>query len=353
MTNPIMQVRKSRKDILLILATAVLLAVGINFSTSYLSAVLSDQPLAVVSLSAVFLIAGFLLLKHIAFGGIVHIVRIRGAFAYRVNEEILEPIRIIGNSFNDDFCRFLRAFVHENRAYLKLLSTQDSSVVHMDRFDPDNLNHHTIINSVLEFTVLHKLALFLNSYFVENEIDRSGIVVFARDQLGHQVLRNRVIDQLTRDMKERPAFSGDFESETRGVVVSSYGTDGAVYQRLGIELPPNSKIARNNDGFVVIANPLFDLTILPNYRGFSTSLPRSLTPSLEGPHTPLRMASLKIIVRVRSTAFLTRGSMEMYEWLDALIEQLHDYMSTDRLTKRLDADLVKMLSPNVANPSRE
>ncbi len=45
--------------------------------------------------------------------------------------------------------------------------------------------------------------------------------------------------------------------------------------------------------------------------------------------------------------------MEMYEWLDALIEQLHDYMSTDRLTKRLDADLVKMLSPNVANPSRE
>ena len=143
-------------------------------------------------------------------------MRFRGALAYNMNDEILEPVQIIGYSFNDDVCRFLRAFVHENKAYLKLLADGDSNLVPMNRFDPDNLNHHTIINSVVEFTVLVMLDLHLNSYFAENDIDKNSIVTLSRDQLSAEVLKNRVIDQLTKDMKERPIFSGNSDPDPRG-----------------------------------------------------------------------------------------------------------------------------------------
>ena len=34
----------------------------------------------------------------------------------------------------------------------------------------------------------------------------------------------------------------------------------------------------------------------------------------------------------------------MYEWLDSLVEEIQDYMSTERLLKRLNPDLVELLA---------
>lgn len=343
MSSPIVQVRKQRKDILLILATAVFLAAAINLASFYLSTVFSDRPIRLLVSSFVCLLAGVFLLRHIAFGATEHIARFRGALAYSMNDDKLEPVEIIGYSFNDDICTFLRAFVHENKAYLKLLADGDSKVVSIHRFDPDDLNHHTIINSVVEFTVLKLLDLHLNSYFIENDIDKSDIVTLSRDQLSAEVLKNRVIDQLTKDMKERPIFSGDSHPDQEGVVVYAMNADGAVYMRLGIELPPKSEITRNNDGYLVITNPIFDLTIVPAYEGAATYLPDVFTPSQDRFFSP-RSVSLTMRIRIKSTALLAGGSMEMYEWLDSLVERMHDYISTDRLRQRLDPDLVRMLA---------
>ena len=351
MNTPIMQLRERRKYILLILATAIFLALAIGVFTSYLSIVFSNHPIGLLLLSGVFLLVGCLLLKHIAFGDADQIVRLRGAIAFKIDDEMIEPVQIIGYSFNDDFCQYLCGFVHENKAYLKLLSNGDSSIVPMDRFDPDNLNHHTIINSVVEFTVLNQIELHLNSYFVDNEIDRSGIVTLSRTLLGAEVLKNRVIDQLTKDMKERPAFSRDSAPDTKGAVVYSQRSDGAVYQRLAIELPPNSTITRNSDGYMVIKNRIFDLTLMPKYEGFATYLPRIFTPSQNNRFTPL-LVSLNMHIRVKSRAFLTSESMEMYQWLDSLVDRMHDYISTDRLTQRLDADLITMLAPKSTDLTR-
>lgn len=343
MNPPIVHVRKQRKDILLILATAVFLAAAINLASFYLSTVFSDRPIGLLVSSGACLLAAVVLLGQIAFGATQHIVRLRGALAYSVNSDKLEPIAMVGYSFNDDICKFLRAFVHENKAYLTLLADGDREFVPMTRFDPDNLNHHTIVNSVVEFTVLRMLDLHLNSYFADNDIDKSGIVTLSRDQLGAEVLKNRVIDQLTKDMKERPSFSGSSEPDIEGVVVYATGRDGALYTRLGIELPPKSKITRNSDGHLVIANPVFDLTIIPAYNGTATYLPDVFTPSQSPLFSP-RSIPLTMRIRVKSTALLAGRSMEMYEWLDSLIERMHEYISVDRLTQRLDPDLVKMLA---------
>lgn len=363
MNTPILQVRKKRKEILLILATAILLAVAIDFAASYFSVVFSDHPIGLVAISVPCLLAGALLLKKIVFGATGHIFRLRGAVAFSLHDETLETIKIVGYPFNDDFCRFLRSFVHENKAYLKLLSQRDTDTISMERFDPDNLNHHTIVNSVAEFILLNKLHHHLNGYFIENEIDRSNIVVLTRDQIGPDVLKNRVIDQLTKDRKERPGFDpavdegsevrraevvrypigADPSSDTDGVVVYSEILGGPVYQRLELELPPNSTITRNRYGYLVIANPLFDLTLMPKYKGFHTTLASVLTPSQDASFAPF-LVSLEIHIRVKSKALLTNESMEMYEWLDSLIEKMQDYFSVDRLEQRLNVDLLELLA---------
>lgn len=342
MNEPIRQIRERKTDILLILATAVLLALAINSATSYVAAITPDRPVLLLLFSVAFLFAAILLLKRIAFGPTEHVIRLRGAIGFNVENENIHPIKIIGYSFNDDFCEYLRGFIRENKAYAKLFSKRETDVVSMDQFNPDDLNHYTIINSVLEFIVLHQLQLHLNSYFVENEIDKRRIVTLSRDQLGDGVLRNRVIDLITKDMKERTAFARDSDSETEGVVFYAPGENGSVYQRLELEVPSKSRLFRNNNGFVVIANPLFDLTIVPQYEGFVTSLPYVFTPSVQGHFSPL-LVTVKMCIHIKNTAFVAGESMEMYEWLDSFVDRMHDYVSTDRLEQRLDPDLIELL----------
>ena len=342
MTTPILLLRQKRRELVLILATAVFLASAVNFASSYASILFSAHPLGLFLLALVCLLAGAFLFRYIVFGHTEHVIHLSAAIAYRVIDDVPAPIRIIGYSFNDDFGRFLRAFIHENKAYSKLLSKGSSHPIVMDRFDPDDLNHHTIINSVVEFTLLHHLHLHLNSYFIRNELDTSRIVRLTRSELGAKVLKNRVIEQLTRDMEERPVFSDDADPETKGIVVAQY-SGGAIYERLELELPPKSSITRNDAGYTVIKNPVFELTLMPKYQGLATLLPHVLTPSEDHLFSP-RLVSVKLLIRVRPKALLTRESMEMYGWLDSLVEELPDYISTDRLTRRIDPDLVEVLA---------
>lgn len=354
MNAPIRQVNQKRQEISFILATAIFLALAVNFAADYLSTIVRTDYLILhpITLSLICFFFGVFLLKPIGFfGSTDYIVRLRGAIFYNINDENIEPVEIIGYSFNDDFCGYLRAFLRENSAYRKLFSKGESTVIPMNQFDPDNLNHHTIINSTIEYTVLKKLALHLNGYFVKNEIDRSRIVTLTRDQLDAAVLKNRVIDQITKDMIERPVFSREPDTETEGRVVAVYDKDGAIFESLNIELPPNSKITRNSDGYLVITNPIFELTIIPKYEGFGTSLPKILTPSQNDIFQSPLLFSLKLHIRVKSKAYITNESMEIYGWLDSFVEMLHDYISKERLEKRLDVDLVKLLSSSSTNPA--
>lgn len=355
MKTPIVQVREKRKDIILILAIVVFLAASINLITVYLSIVLSDYLLLLVLLSALCVIIGGILLMRITFGATDHIVRINGAISFTTNDRKLEAVKIIGYSFNDHFYEYLNGFVSENDAYLKRFFDREPDDVPIDRFDPDDLNYITIVNSVVEFTILNHIDTHLNEYFLYNEIDSSKTVMLARDQLEPNVLKNRVIDQLTKDMKERSVFSDNEDSDTHKEGVTTYvrHDDGAVYQRLEIELPPKSRIVRNDNGYLVIRNPIFDLTLMPKYDGSLTYIPPILMPQEEKYVIPL-LVSLKMVIRIKRTALFTRQSMEMYEWLDSLVEEMQDYISTDRLLKRLDPDLLELLtSKDIQQERRE
>ena len=338
-----MQLRQKRREILLIIATAVLLTLGISLVTTYLSITLNNNHLLYSGIA--FLLIGAIILTVLFLGSSNHIVRLNGAILYNEKDKKIKPVKIIGYQFNDDFCRYLHALLHENEAYWTPFSKKGWEIAHTNRFDPDDLNHYTIINSTIEYIVLHELIYHLEEYFSENEIDSNSIVEITRNQLDSSVLKNRVIDQLTKDMAERAAFAQDRDPETmRGVVVHSTTGDGAIFDKLEIKLPKNSRITRNSDGYLVITNPIFELTIMPKYAGFSTSLPFELIKPEEGDSLSPLTFSLKLHIRISSRAFLPNESMEIYSWLDSLVDTLQNYISIDKLQERLDVNLAELIN---------
>jgi hypothetical protein len=352
MNAPISRMRQKRSDLVLILVTAVLFSFAINLITSYLSAIASNDNAAksaiwLLWLGLAFLLGAGLVLKRIIFDTPIEVLRLRGAVAFKTNKETVEPVEISGYSFNDDFCEYLKAFLQENKAYWKLFSESKKEFTRVERFNPDELSYHTIMNSVLEFVVLHQLDLHLNSYFVENEINDTHIITLTRDQVDPSVLKNRVIDLITKDMKERPAFVRDSKAPSEGIICYAGGEDGAVFQRLDVELPPKSKIYRNSDGFLVIANPFFELVIKPQFEGFCTNVSRALTTL-----SPTRLITIKIETQIKPKLFASTETMEMYAWLDSFLERMEDYVSTDKLEQRLNTDLIEILKPSkIVRPS--
>ncbi len=351
MTSPIRLIREKRRDFLAVLSTAIFLSLSINLLSSWFSIVTHNNSVTVLLWSVCFSLVGILFFRSVAFGPNEHVVRIRGAVAYKIDNDSVEKVEIIGYTFNDTFCECLIGFLSENEAFKRIFvtgSTEKSNP--LIAFNPDKLDRMNIINSVLEYVVLSELDLHLNAYFVENEIDKRGIEVLGRDKLNSRILKNRVIDLITKDSKERPAFlSHDAKKEgVPGEVVYMKGENGAVFNRLSFELPPKSGIDRNDDGFIVISNPLFDLTIVPKYGGFaSADIPDELMPSnFDILFQPIEVG-VNLIVRVKLGAFYTNQSMEIYEWIDSFIESMQDYISTERLCRRLNPDFVAMLIKNL------
>lgn len=342
--RPIAAIREQKAALINILLTAILFALGFNLLTAYLSAQLRDLTAVLLGLAVVVLLLAALLIKTLVGSRNSQVIRLRGALAFDLTHDDIRCVKIIGYPFNDEMCEYLGAFLRENKAYARLFHKADSGEVHSGAtFDPNALDRDTMINSVLEFAVLHKLDLHLNTYFVENEIDRSRITTISRDQLGPAVLKNRVIDLITRDMKEREAFIRDSEEPSEGIVCMAEGKDGAIYERLDIELPPKSRIRRDSRGHLVISSKLFDLTIWPQFEGYGTTIPQQFMPSKTDYFTPL-LISVKLLITVKNRALFGNDSIEMYEWLDSFIEELEDYISTDRLQQRLDTDMIELMT---------
>jgi hypothetical protein len=348
MKKPIAAAREQKAALFNIFLTAILIALSVNLLTAYLSTTFNANPNILLYSSIVALLIAALLIKKLLAPQSSIVIRLRGAFAYKKSDDDIKKIKIIGYRFNDDFCQYLRSFLRENKAYGKIFfETENNEVYRNNKFDPDNLTYHSIINSVLEFTILRKLHLHLNTYFVENEIDNTKITTITRDQLEPAVLKNRVLDLITKDMRERETFMRDSEGSSKGIVCMATGKDGAIYERLSIELPPKSKIHRNTTGHLVVSNQIFDITIWPMYEGCATVLPHELMPSISKQSstdyfTP-NLITLKLCIQMKRFALVSQETMEMYEWLDSFIEELTEYISTDHLEQRLDVDMIELI----------
>ncbi len=346
LNDPIKQLHARQKDIVTIIITAVLLALVINLFAVFISTATSENPCILI----IFIILLLLLVIYIISKYILKANKCKfsftGAIAYKLNGKKVLPIEIYGYEFNNDFARHLASLINEDQTSWEILNefhlSSGDPVCIMNRFEPNKQNYHTIINSILEYTILYKLQIHLDSYFLNNNIDKSSIVTLDRNHLSEKVLENKVLKHITLDMSKRPSFSSRDFHDTKDVI-SANGEDGVQYHRLMLKLPPKSEINRNDDGFLVITNPQFELTIKPIFQGFSSYVPEVLLESDISNYHQFEVRLL-LCVHLRNTIMLSSNNLEMYEWLDSFLEDLNEYFSIEQLEKRLNPDLISILN---------
>lgn len=191
--------------------------------------------------------------------------------------------------------------------------------------------------------ILDKLALHLNSYYIKNEIDNENIVEITRKEMDSNILKNRVLDTITKDMNERPAFN-HYNGEDMGNIISATGKNGIIYSRLNIALPPKSKIIRNDNNFLEISNKIFDITIVPNYQGVNDFLDPILVDNNSiDEYGPLYSANFILIINLKRLILFNNDYVILYGWLDSFLDEIEEFISIKCLNKRLNPNFLKSL----------
>jgi hypothetical protein len=258
-------------------------------------------------------------------------------------DNIVEKITVAGYKFNDDFFQYLRAFIVENPAFLKYVKEDKSlglNIAH--KFDPSHNSKCGILSSVLEVVILNKLSLHLNRFFVKEELDSDSIICLERKDLDKDVLSNKVLDAISKDMDDRIAFSSHSKCSS-GKTVFAIDSSGAIYDRINIELPPASSLKRDVDGFLVVSTKLFSIKIVTIVSGCCRNINPILMPTNKDRMFCPLSADVKLIVSVKGNLFSNKGVSSMYGWVDSFAKELDDYMSIEMLEHRMNCDFLCLL----------
>lgn len=344
MIKPIEKMQEKSMDILLLFSTVFIFALGINLLTTFISNINGINNIILLVIALVLFTFGFFLIKTVYFTKKSYIVRLRGGALFKFVNKKLQKIPIMGYQFNDDFFEYLNSFLNENKACAKIFSEEeDIKSLLKNGFNPDSLCRSTIIKSVLEFLVLHKLELHLGRYFVENEIGENKIAKIDRSILDKGILRNRVIDSITKDMKERDAFLSENIDCPEGRVVYQTSKRGVVYQCFEISVPPGSKIYRDETGYIVISNKLFRIRIIPIYQGCSTIISQVLLYNQKDYISPISV-NINLEIKLTKTFIRDTESIQLYQWLDSFVEEMENYVSIENIERVLNTGMLEIIN---------
>lgn len=343
--KPIAESQLRRQQLSDILLIAMLLGTGIGLLTTSISEALKDDIAMTAGLGALLVTAGLLLTFRRQRKIKSDILRLEGALAFEALDGEIKPLRIYDYEFNNEFCDNLTSFLAENAAhkkrFLSYFTNNDDPL--RRRESPSYDFFKETVTSVVEFVLLNELDLHLNAYFVNNEIDTTTIKKIGREDLPLSVLSNKVIDALTKHYSERESFMDSDFDESLGELYYATGKDGAVYNRLSVELPPDSTIGRAANGALQIKNKNFKLSLLVKFEGSHTHVHSDLFETETSDYFSPYSVSVNIEATASPPLFHSGKAIEIYEWLDSYIDRIEKMVSISPLEARLNPELRKFL----------
>ena len=123
-----------------------------------------------------------------------------------------------------------------------------------------------LIREASEYYVLDKLSTHIETELEDSSIDKTRI--FDRTDIAELLATNRFLNLFSKPIAERPLFS----SGTRNDQVACC-ENGAMFRRVALQLPKNSKIKRDRNNSFTIRNRWFSLNVKTIFEGYMTALP--------------------------------------------------------------------------------
>lgn len=335
-------IRRRTNDSILLIITVILLAFVVEILASCL-VVLTNENITILSISSLpFITLAFVLFYKFFLSNETIKINLRGIIAYEFIDNEATPIEIYGYSFNESFNTALESLFPKNKKYIKIFNNEDlnenfntgleflfpknekyikifnnEETIEKDyNYNPEILNKKNIINSILEYLIIDKLSVHLDDYYAKNEIDEKKIKTITIEEFDSDTLENKIFSE-NKVLKN------------------------IIREEFEINLPMNSKIIRNKDNYIEINNNIFNITIIPDYRGFNEDINPILTDydNTENQY-PFYSIEVKISISLKGH-FLFNDD---YGWLDSFLEEIEEFVSIENLNKKLNPDLLICLS---------
>ncbi|MDR0912183.1 MAG: hypothetical protein LBM96_06240 [Methanobrevibacter sp.] len=335
--NPIKNIRNRTNDSILLIITVILLAFAVELLAFCLVVLTNENIIILVIIGLIFIVISIAIFYIFLFSNKPIQINLRGIISYEFKNDELIPIEIYSYSFNEHFNEILNRSINNNKKYIQIFTNEEikdieESIEKNYKYDPTNRNNEkNIINSILEYLIIEKLSIHLADYYTKNEIDTNKIITIKTNEYNEYILEKVIIEDYFN---------------TNSPINDNNSQDTEINELLDyfeIKLSENSKIKRNQDNYLEIQNKIFNITIIPDYKGYIEYINPILT---DYDHTkdqnPFYLIEIKLHILLKRY-FLFNDN---YEWLDSFLNEIYEFVSIEHLNKKLNPELISIISKN-------
>lgn len=324
--KPLSEIKMQKKNIFKNFLLVVVLSTGVSLIANALTKD-ADLKIAIIPGLACLLFVALCYIKEY-FGYSSYEIRLKTVLTVDKDKKVIGINRF---RFSEDFCGIYNSVMSENKAYMTLWN--DAFSWNNDKDD----RGRKFVNEFLEYLFIHWISLELNSYFVE--IDENATEIIGREQIPDVLIRNRVIELITKPYEEREKFQKQMKENgvREGKIVYMSGEDGVVFDRLEIELPRKSKVYRD-ENTLVINNRNFDIRFDANFQRFCMVLPHKFVDfylNRSYGDVDNYMITLKMSIKLKLFFLLSFKDWKYLGWLDKIGDKFVDYFSFDEFVKKI------------------
>lgn len=326
--KPLTEVKYQRNNLFKNFFLVTLLSAGIALVANALT---KDAETAIVIIPGI---------ACVLFVALCYLKEYLGCSSYEVKVESVLPvdkdkqiIEIERFRFSEELYRTVISVLSENKAYKKLWE---------DAFEGETCKESKgkdFVKEFLECQFVYWLSLELNSYFTR--IDDQAIDIIRREQIPDVLIRNRVIELISKPYEEREKFQSVIgnknEDPEQGEICYIGGEDDVFFDRLEIELPRKSRVYREKEA-LVIKNRTFDIRFESEFHGYSTVLPRLfercyMNRSMN--ETRNYQIVMKMSIRLNPLFLFYIRDWKYLGWIDQIEEKFVEYFSLDKFIERI------------------
>lgn len=334
--------RFNRTQAAQILIVGLVLAVGVNLLSDYVSAEVGHGATLWAGLAA--LVFGSFLILGRVFRPRPRIRRFDGFVIYdgRGNELVEGDFEYeLGRALTE---YFKSAFAED--ASLKMIWETTPISERFDRAEStgDVARSFDLLRQATEYFVLSELSTRLTDHFVDRDFDPDELETISHTDIPDVLLQNRFLRIFSEPMEDRAAFAGEQQDESDGWTVwQASAKSGALYSRFELRIPTGWKIKRKGHAEIEIDARRFTLNISTICEGWGTVLPygylRDYLGLGEADDPPTRFAQLATGVEIRIAPrrvwLLRTGSWRYYRWIDEWIADLEPKIDQEAYLKRI------------------
>lgn len=331
--------QRNREYLLELLLLAVSLSLAVNLVSGWIADLMGDFIPGFVGLIAVaFCVSTIAALRFRRRAVNLHL---EATFVLDKNGH---PVPIAGYHFAEEFCQVIDAVFAENEALRQQWESEPPNRTDIESVWEKRRSlggGYRLVREVAEYIVLDKISEHVQEYFRADRFVGERLQCYTRESVPDVLLNNRVLELISRDVQDRPAFSSTLTDNKPGVVViSQHGPDG-YYNRFELTLPKGTRVGRTEDGGVVFENRAIRFEVRVDFEGFCHYLDSTFCQFLiRESYRDLDPRVVGVIVNasLKWRFIFTRQYRTYHWWIESLLTELEDSIALDAFKARIGWD---------------